>query len=170
MEINKIYTLDESEQKIVELCAMQRQYNKIKTGWDGHKTVNKKSSLDLNIAGFGGEFIFCREFNLYPDFKIHNTSKELKTDDYDANWNGLSVDIKVNRKKNHPLMIPKYAKSDCKIFALFTSNYPKYIFEGFTLNNIIFQDKNLRMTRVEAYVIEKENLLSYKELNFLLNF
>ena len=46
MEINKIYTLDESEQKIVELCAMQRQYNKIKTGWDGHKTVNEKSSLD----------------------------------------------------------------------------------------------------------------------------
>jgi len=166
--INQIYTLDESEQKIVELCAMQRQNNKSKTGWDGYKTVSVKSDVELNIVGFGGEFIFARENNLYPDFKIHNTSKQLKTDNYDAVWNGYSVDIKVNRNKNNPLMIPKYAKSNCKIFALFTCNYPEYIFEGFITNEIIFQEKNLKMTRVEAYVIEKKNLLSHIELNNIL--
>ena len=168
MEIGKIYKLDKNEQKVVELCAMQRQYNKIKTGWDGHKTVNKKSDLNLNIVGFGGEFIFARENNLYPDFKIHNTSKELKTDFYDATWFGYSVDIKVNRKKNNPFMIPQYAKTDCKIFALFTCTYPNYTFEGFMIDNIIFQEKNLRTTRVKAFVTEKENLLNYKELMFLL--
>ena len=65
-------------------------------------------------------------------------------------------------------MIPKYAKSNCKIFALFTCNYPEYIFEGFITNEIIFQEKNLKMTRVEAYVIEKKNLLSHIELNNIL--
>tara|TARA_R110002153_G_scaffold35433_1_gene105367 strand:+ start:571 stop:1080 length:510 start_codon:yes stop_codon:yes gene_type:complete len=168
MIIGKVYSLDEYEQAIVKLSANQRHNNKIKTGWDGSKTVNFKSELDLNIVGFGGEFIFARENNLYPDFKIHNTSKVLKTDDYDANWLGNSVDVKVNRK-NHPLMIPEYANTDCKIFALFTSNYPNYTFEGFSLNQIIFQEKNKKMTKVKSYVIEKKDLLNLNELIFLLN-
>ena len=128
MIINKVYTLDKYEQDIVYLDAEQRHNNKIKTGWDGFKTVNEKSYLELNIVGFGGEFIFARENNLYPDFKIHNTSKVNKTDDYDHQWLGHSVDVKVNRKKHHPFMIPEYANTDCKIFALFTSNYPNYTF------------------------------------------
>ena len=156
------------EQQIVQLSAEQRHNNKINTGWDGSKTVNPKSELDLNVTGFGGEFIFARENNLYPDFKIHNISKVLNTDNYDANWLGHSVDVKVNRK-NHPLMIPEYANTDCKIFALFTCNYPNYTFEGFTLNDIIFQDTNKKMTKVKSYVLEKNQLLSYKELIFLLN-
>jgi hypothetical protein len=166
--INKVYKLDKYEQAIVKLSAEQRHNNKIKTGWDGLKTVNKKSMIELNISGFGGEFIFCREKNLYPDFKIHNTSKKLKTDNYDATWLGQSVDVKVNRK-DHPLMIPEYANTDCKIFALFTCNYPSYTFEGYCLNSIIFQKKNLKMTRVKAYVIEKNLLLTEKEMLFLLN-
>jgi hypothetical protein len=169
MIIGKVYSLDKYEQDIVYLAAEQRHNNKIKTGWDGSKTVNEKSYLELNITGFGGEFIFARENNLYPDFKIHNTSKVLKTDDYDANWLGHSVDVKVNRKKHHPLMIPEYANTDCKIFALFTSNYPNYTFEGFSLNNIIFQEKNKKMTKVKSYVIEKKDLLNLNELIFLLN-
>jgi hypothetical protein len=168
MIIGKIYKLDKWEQQIVQLSAEQRHNNKINTGWDGSKTVNPKSELDLNVTGFGGEFIFARENNLYPDFKIHNISKVLNTDNYDANWLGHSVDVKVNRK-NHPLMIPEYANTDCKIFALFTCNYPNYTFEGFTLNDIIFQDTNKKMTKVKSYVLEKNQLLSYKELIFLLN-
>ncbi len=168
MIIGKLYKLDKYEQAIVKLSAEQRHNNKIKTGWDGSKTVNPKSELDLNIVGFGGEFIFARENNLYPDFKIHNTSKVNKTDDYDATWLGHSVDVKVNRK-DHPLMIPEYANTDCKIFALFTCNYPNYTFNGFSLNQIIFQDCNKKMTKVKSYVIEKSNLLTKKELLFLLN-
>jgi hypothetical protein len=168
MIIGKVYSLDEYEQDIVYLAAEQRHNNKIKTGWDGSKTVNEKSYLELNIVGFGGEFIFARENNLYPDFKIHNTSKVLKTDDYDANWLGHSVDVKVNRK-DHPLMVPEYANTDCKIFALFTSNYPNYTFEGFSLNQIIFQEKNKKMTKIKSYVIEKKDLLNLNELIFLLN-
>lgn len=53
MVINKKYSLDKYEQSIVELSANQRHNNKVKTGWDGLKTVNYKSDLDLNIVGFG---------------------------------------------------------------------------------------------------------------------
>jgi len=94
MKIKEVYTLDKTEQYLVETIATLRHQNKINTGWDGHKVVNKKSDLDLNICGFGGEFIFCRENNLFPDFTIGNTSKILKTDNYDAVWRNKTIDIK----------------------------------------------------------------------------
>lgn len=165
MTKNKLYKLDKYEQQIVELAAKQRHINKKATGWDGHKTVNKKSMIELNIAGFGAEFIFCRELNLFPDFKIHNTSKRFGTDNYDANWMGMSVDVKVNRNYKNPLMIPQRLKSQCQLFALFSCIYPRYRFEGFATHQMIFKKENLKMTRVMAYVLDKDKLINKKDLN-----
>lgn len=159
MKIGKIYTLNKAEQQIVELIGNLRHSNKIKTGWDGFRVVNEKSDLNLNICGFGGEFIFCREKNLFPDFTIGNTSKVLKTDNYDAIWKGKTIDVKVNRNHKNPFMIPEYAKTDCELFALFSCIYPRYRFEGFATNEMIFKKENLRQTRVMAYVLDKENLI-----------
>jgi len=165
MNKGQVFILDKWEQQIVELSAKQRHENKKKTGWDGFRTVNEKSDLELNICGFGGEFIFCRELNLFPDFKIHNISKTLGTDYYDAKWINMNVDIKVNRNPDNPLMIPEYAKSECHLFALFSCKYPKYRFEGFATNRMLFKPQNLRMTRVMAYVLEKERLLCLEDLD-----
>jgi hypothetical protein len=164
MNKGNVYTLDKYEQQIVELAAKQRHENKVKTGWNGYGTVNKKSELELDIHGFGAEFIFCRELNLYPDFKIQNTSKKLGTDYYDAFiWN-MTVDVKANRNPENPLMVPEYAKSECQLFALFSSKYPKFRFEGFATNRMLFKPQNLRMTRVMAYVLDKERLLDLDDL------
>ena len=159
MKIGHIYTLNKAEQQIVELIGNLRHSNKIKTGWDGFRVVNEKSDLNLNICGFGGEFIFCREKNLFPDFTIGNTSKVLKTDNYDAIWKGKTIDVKVNRNHKNPFMIPEYAKTDCQLFALFSCIYPRYRFEGFATNEMVFKKENLRQTRVMAYVLDKENLI-----------
>ena len=164
MKIGNVYILDKYEQQIVELSANQRHQNKINTGWNGHRTVNKSSTLDLDITGFGAEFIFCRELNLYPDFKIHNTSKVKGTDNYDAIYKGKTIDVKVNRNHKHPLMIPSYAKTDCNLFALFSCIYPRYRFEGFATNKMVFNKSNIRMTRVESYVIEKADLLEITQV------
>ncbi len=164
MKVGKVYKLDKYEQKIVELAAQQRHINKKKTGWDGYGTVNKKSMLELNIVGFGAEFIFCRELNLYPDFRVQNTSKKIGTDYYDAYWVNMTVDVKVNRNPDNPLMIPEYAKSECQLFALFSCIYPRFRFEGFATNKMIFKKSNLRMTRVMAYVLEKRKLISLDQL------
>ena len=81
MKKGQVFTLDKYEQQIVELSATQRHTNKVNTGWNGFKTVNETAGVDLDIVGFGAEFIFCREYNLYPDFKIHNTSKTSSIND-----------------------------------------------------------------------------------------
>ena len=164
MKIGNVYVLDKKEQELVEFVANQRHDNKIKTGWDGTKTVNENSVVDLNIVGFGAEYIFCRELNLCPDFKIHNTSKQQGTDYYDAILKGKTVDVKVNRNYKHPLMIPAYAKTDCNLFALFSCIYPRFRFEGFATNEMVYKKTNIRMTRVESYVIEKADLLEITQV------
>lgn len=161
----QIFTLDKLEQKIVLTIATERQLNKEKTGWNGYRTVAKKNDVELNKVGFGAEFIFCRELNLFPDFTISNYSKTLGTDKYDCIYKNFSVDVKVNRNVNNPLMIPEYAKTNCNVFALFVCKYPKYRFEGFATNEMIFKTNNLRMTRVKAFVLEKKFLLEFDELN-----
>ena len=164
MKIGNVYVLDKKEQELVEFVASQRHNNKIKTGWDGTKTVNENSVVDLNRVGFGAEYIFCRELNLCPDFKIHNTSKQQGTDYYDAILKGKTVDVKVNRNYKHPLMIPAYAKTDCNLFALFSCIYPRFRFEGFATNEMVYKKTNIRMTRVESYVIEKSYLLEITQV------
>ena len=74
LQINEIYTLDIHEQKIVELVAEMRQSNKEKTGWDGAGRVAEFGGVNLNVFGFGAEYIFCREKNTFPDFEIKNTN------------------------------------------------------------------------------------------------
>ena len=155
---NKIYKLTNEEQKIVELVAFLRQENKDRTGWNGKGTVSTNDPFEQNRNGFGAEFLFCREYNLHPDFSISNTSKIKGTDNYDAILNEKTIDVKSSNK-NHPLMIPQYLKSNVDYFAYFLCKYPEYKFMGFTSNEMIFKEENLRQTRVMAYVLEQKELL-----------
>ena len=117
MEKNKIYNLSIAEIDLINFVAKQRQDHKEKTGWDGLKTKSKKPRLELNRMGFGAEFIFCREMNLMPDFKVYNKSKENGSDKYDANYKGFSIDVKCT-SKHYPLMVSPDLRSDCNIFFL----------------------------------------------------
>ena len=158
------YKLDHVETHLVNFIGTARHQNKIKSGWNGKGTVNENSNVDLNRTGFGGEFILCRELNLMPDFSIGNTSKKQGTDIYDCVYKGKTIDVKVNRKDHHPLMVPEYSKSSVDLFALFSCRYPYYTFEGFATNEQVFQDRNLRMTRVMSYVVDKVDLLNLDDL------
>ena len=129
LEINQTYWLDLHECELVRFVANQRQSNKEATGLDGKGTVNERSSVDLNSAGFGAEYLFCKQMNLMPDFSVGNTSKIKGTDLYDAQWNGMSVDVKVSRKHNNPMMIPTYSKCDVKIFAFFVGEFTHIYFQ-----------------------------------------
>lgn len=165
LKMNKkdVFILDPVEQKIVEFIGNQRHKQNCKVG-RGSGTINKNNTAELDIVGFGAEFIFCREFNLFPDFKIDIFSKHEGTDYYDAFiWN-KTVDVKVNRNIENPLMVPTRLKSECQLFALFSAKFPKYRFEGFATNKMLFKKINIRQTKVPAYVLEKSKLLGLQEL------
>ena len=167
MIINKTYTLEPLEQKIVELTAKSRQDNKELTGVNGRGTAAVDDRhLYRNVIGFGAEFIFCKYYNIHCDYSIGNTSKIKGTDNYDATIFGISIDVKVT-EKDLPLMTPEYSKSDVGGFAFFHCNYPSYFFKGFATNNQLFQEKNLKDVRVKSYVLENKYLLTESEFLFL---
>ena len=174
MILNKYTTLELTpiDIEIVELVASKRQKNKEDTGKSGKGTAaTDDKHLERNIIGFGAEYLFCKYYNLFPDFSIGNTSKLKGTDPCDAILNGRTVDVKTTTK-DYPLMTPYYSKSNCQIFALFYCEYPKYKFEGFATNKMLFKQQNLlqRFTRSyllkDSYVLDKEHLLEYNQLLF----
>lgn len=164
MNKGKVFILSEFEQKLVELVGNARHDQNCKIG-RGAGTINNSNVSDLDIIGFGAEFIFCRELNLFPDFKIDIFSKHEGTDFYDAYFTNKSVDVKVNRNPENPLMVPTRLKSECQLFALFSAKYPKYRFEGFATNQMLFKKSNIRQTKVPAYVLEKSKLLDILDLD-----
>tara|TARA_Y100000114_G_scaffold11743_1_gene9446 strand:+ start:3646 stop:4164 length:519 start_codon:yes stop_codon:yes gene_type:complete len=170
MIINKTYHLADYELDLISFVANQRQKNKIKTGYDGLKTLapGHKSRLELNKMGFGAEYIFCKEMNLMPDFTIHNKRKSNNSDDFDAFWNGFSIDVKASGTK-YPLRIRKDLKSNCQIFAYFktfSKEFRSYKFIGFATNQMLFDSKNLKG---DSYHFNNHQFISLKELKYKLN-
>lgn len=167
MQKDKTYFLDEWECDLIRFHAKQRQINKERSGIDGLGTVNEKSGLELNYVGFAAEYIFCREMNLFPDFSVNNDSKSKGTDKYDATWNGWSVDVKCSRKIGNPMMIPEYSKCDVDIFAFFVGNERSFQFKGFATNGMVFNERNLKFTRVLSYVLKPYYMLTMDELIYI---
>ena len=167
---NKYYNLTDHEMELISFVANQRQKNKEKTGFDGLKTKSKKPRLELNKMGFGAEFIFCKEMNLMPDFKIHNNRKSNGSDDFDANYNGFSVDVK-STSGDYPLMISPDLKSNCDIYAFFRSfsPYSSYKFIGFATKEMLFQDKNISGRYFGNYRLFDHDLININQLNNKLN-
>jgi len=167
MQKDKFYFLDEWECDLIRFHAKQRQINKERSGIDGLGTVNEKSGLELNYAGFAAEYIFCREMNLFPDFSVNNDSKKKGTDKYDATWNGWSVDVKCSRNIRNPMMIPEYSKCDVDIFAFFQGDENRFEFKGFATNGMVFDERKLKFTRVLSYVVHSYDMLTMDEIIFL---
>ena len=172
MNKGDIFTLSEIDIQIVELVAHRRQKNKEDTCKNGLGTAAiDNKHLERNIIGFGAEYLFCKSYNLFPDFSIGNTSKLKGTDPCDAILGTKTIDVKTSTK-DYPLMTPHYSISNCNIFALFYCIYPKYRFEGFATNNMLFNKQNLKKKYSESYILKdsyvlpKKYLLEYNQLGF----
>lgn len=167
MQKDEFYFLDEWESDLIRFHAKQRQINKERSGIDGLGSVEKNNALERNYAGFAAEYIFCREMNLFPDFSVNNDSKKKGTDKYDATWNGWSVDVKCSRNTRNPMMIPHYSKCDVQLFAFFQGDETRFKFRGFATNGMVFNENNLRHTRVLSYVLEPHKMLTLDELIYI---
>ena len=169
MLIGDVIKLTTVEERIVKFIAIKRQENKEITGIDGKGKASNNSGLENNILGFTGEFIFCKQFNLYPDFSIGNTFKLQGTDKGDAVINGLSVDVKTSLYNNY-LMTPEYSKSKFDLFAKFYYNNSNLTFQGFATNKMLFNIENLQKANeknyltVNSYVLETSKLLNFKDI------
>jgi hypothetical protein len=106
-------TLNENEQKIVEYIAKTRHSSAREKGFDD-KQISDDSKYKIDLDGFGGEFAFCKAFNIMPSFVTGKTDKDdcIMAD-------GTTVDVKTTVYRSGHLLAPMTKKvGDVDIYAL----------------------------------------------------
>ena len=161
--INTKIVLTREEQKICEYIGKSRYLiNREKGVTD--KKIGNKDNKSMDDDGFGGEFAFCKLFNIMPDFlvKVTKTNKN----DYDALlFNCISVDVKTTHYITGTLAVAnwKIDKVDC--YALMIGEIPCYTFKGFMLGEDLKKQNRLKdLGRGMNYAAEQNEL---KELHDL---
>jgi len=149
--------LNDAEQIVIQYLAKKRiEYNRnvgaIATVYGG------RNPLKAEIDYYGAEFVFCKQFNIYPDISIS------KFGEYDCIYEGFTIDIKHTERENGRLLVKaKRWDNPPKYFALMIGTFPNYRFAGFYLSSELLQEKNLDHTLpYPAYAISQDKL--YKEL------
>jgi hypothetical protein len=153
----KSIILNDIEQKIVQYIARSRfeinRQNGVKNARKG-----KQSDHLTDLDGFGGEFAFCKLFNLYPDLEVKVTSQE--TDSGDCILNGKRIDIKTTKYKTGKLICALWKNDEIDYYALMVGEFPRYEFKGFAKASDVKKEENIiNLGRGKLYAMEQKFLV-----------
>lgn len=153
--------LSKEEQKICEYIGKSRYLiNREKGVTD--KKIGNKDNKSMDDDGFGGEFAFCKLFNLMPDFLVQVT--QTNKNDYDAIiFNCIKIDVKTTPVITGRLLTPLWKVDEVDCYALMVGEMPSYTFKGFMLRENLKQDKRIGSLGYDKGYIAKQHEL--KELH-----
>lgn len=118
----------------------------------------------MDINGFGGEFAFCKVFNVMPDFLVKVT--QTNKNDYDAIiFNSIKVDVKTTKFATGRLLTARWKIDEVDVYALMVGEMPKYTFKGFMLRDELKKDCRLKsLGHKIGYIAEQDELKNIEEL------
>ena len=151
------------EQKICEYIGIKR-YNINRQKGVTDKKIGKEDNHFMDVNGFGGEFAFCKLFNIMPDFLVQVT--QTNKNDYDAIvFNCIKVDVKTTDVLKGRLLAARWKVDEVDCYALMVGTMPNYTFKGFMLREDLKQDKRIgSLGYSKGYIAEQSEL---KELHDL---
>lgn len=155
--------LSKEEQKICEYIGKSRYLiNREKGVTD--KKIGNKDNKSMDDDGFGGEFAFCKLFNVMPDFLVQVT--QTNKNDYDALlFNCISVDVKTTHYATGKLAVAKWKIDEVDCYALMIGKMPSYTFKGFMFGEDLKKENRLGdLGHGMSYIAEQNEL---KELHDL---
>ena len=161
--INTKIVLTPEEQMICEHIGIRR-YNINRQKGVTDKKIGKENNYFMDINGFGGEFAFCKLFNLMPDFLVQVT--QSNKNDYDAIiFDCIKVDVKTTPVIAGKLLTPLWKIDEVDCYALMIGEIPCYTFKGFILGEELKKQNRLKdLGRGMNYAAEQNEL---KELHDL---
>lgn len=161
--INTKIVLTPEEQMICEHIGIRR-YNINRQKGVTDKKIGKENNYFMDINGFGGEFAFCKLFNVMPDFLVKVT--QTNKNDYDALlFNCIKVDVKTTDVLSGRLLAAPWKVDEVDCYALIVGEMPNYIFKGFMLREDLKKEDRLKSLGYrKGYVAEQNEL---KELHDL---
>lgn len=132
--------LNEIEQRLVKYIAKSRfEVNRNNNVTNSRKGGQSDYLTDLD--GFGGEFAFCKLFNIYPDLEVKVTSQE--TDQGDCLLNNFKIDVKTTKYKTGKLICALWKNRAVDYYALMVGEFPQYEFKGFAKANDVKKEENI---------------------------
>lgn len=153
----KSIILNDIEQKIVQYIARSRFEVNRKNGVKNSRK-GKQSDHSTDLDGFGGEFAFCKLFNLYPDLEVKVTSQE--TDSGDCILKGKKIDIKTTKYKTGKLICTLWKNDEIDYYALMVGEFPSYEFKGFAKASDVKKEENIiNLGRGKLYAVEQKFLV-----------
>jgi hypothetical protein len=166
--INSEIILSPHEQKICEYIGKQRYLVNRKNNVTDKK-IGDQDNYYMDINGFGGEFAFCKLFNVMPDFLVKVT--QTNKNDYDAIiFNSIKVDVKTTKFTTGRLLTARWKVDEVDVYALMVGEMPKYTFKGFMLRDELKKDDRLKsLGHKVGYVAEQNELKEIEELFQLQN-
>lgn len=136
-----LITLSVEDQEMVRHVAGERTKDAKKNKY--HKNWGKVSPHDIDLEGCGAEVAFCRIFGF--EFDSVRATKLIK-DSYDCiSTKGNKVDVKWTNNLDNGLMVKATKKKGAvDIYALMIGKFPSYEFIGYSSEDDLFQEKNIR--------------------------
>lgn len=163
MKISASINLTNEEVKICQYIAKRRQATAREHGVTDRKIGNQSNNF-TDENGFGGEFAFCKLFNVMPDFWVKNPNTDLPK--YDVKLPcGLKIDVKTTKYETGRLVVAKWKAGDVDCYALMTGTMPTYTLRGFFTKEATMKDCNLQnLGHGEGYVVPQALLLELDDI------
>jgi len=148
-----IIELNAAEQRLIRFISKERF-----TRYKDHLLGKNHQSLQQVVEGLGGEFAFCKLFNLYPDISIEIPEEDAG----DCGTHGKRIDVKTTQyEQGNLLVVPWKNFNKIDFFALMVGTFPKYKYKGLMPTSQVKQDENLTdLGHGKVYLI-KQNLLNF---------
>ena len=138
VRIGRTVALGEAEQEICKAVATGKNAISRAAGVE-NKRVGPQDDYFTDLNGFGGEFAFCKIFNVFPDFSME--LRNASTDKGDALLpSGYAVDVKTTVYAAGKLIASPSLKDNHDLYALMTGTFPEYTFRGFISTETLHSD------------------------------
>jgi Family of unknown function (DUF5843) len=146
--------LGEFEQETVRRFARLRTEHARQSGLDDYK-IGSQSAEITDLEGMGGEWAFCKLFNLYPDMTIGHRP------DYDVIFaDGTTIDVKATRYETGSLQVPaRKLKKRVDFYVLMVGTFPRYRYAGKMAAAQIFTPERLKQQEFGSVYKAEQNEL-----------
>lgn len=168
--LNSMVALNRLEQEFCRLIAPQRTQASRAANLENRRVDKTRSDEQIEVHGLGGEFAFCKLFNLYPSEQFTIMARLPKDDYGDAVMqNGLVVDVKSTVYHTGRLLIMRWKKGvgiDC--YALMTGPLPTYTFRGFASKTMALNPERigrLKADGAEGFITSQSELCDLRTLS-----
>lgn len=132
----------------------EARYNNARSKGVFDAKIGDQSCAYTDQEGMAAELAFCKLFNIYPDLNL------ALDHEYDCEYKGKKVDVKVTKYKTGKLLATlKKKASDIDVFALMVGENGTYEFKGFAYFDELVNDANIgNLGKGNGYVLGQEKL------------